>query len=152
MKTNQRLLSADKIAHFKKIGRQTQDDKLIIECLYNKDTLKEYYLFEYDSKTNKAKCFTNNDFTKVLTIDMNEMRKNRSMRYVLGFKKEKVSEIVESMRNKQLADEHYEHNKTKKVYTDMEKQDIQKEKQEEKSEQEKEFDAIRNNEQYEWER
>lgn len=152
MKTNQRLLSEDKIALFDKIGKQSEDDKLIIECLYNKDTLQEYYLFEFDKKTQKAKCFTNNNFTKIVTIDMNEMWKNRSMRYVLGFKKEKVSEIKASIKYKDMAQEHLQQDETKKVYTDMEKKEASDKKENDKSEEEKEFDAIRNNEQYEWER
>lgn len=141
MKTNQRLLSADKIEYFNKVGKQRQEDKLIIECLYNKNTLQEYYLFEYAPQTQLAKCYTNNDFDKVETIDVRKMQKDKAMRYVLGFKKEKVSEIKESIKNKRIADEYYEVDKMKKQYSDVGKKEKAENKNNENVEQE--FEKIR---------
>lgn len=162
MKTENKINKEPKInksnfARFKEIGKQSyEENKVVIAKLENTKLNKQLYLTSYNSlyKTVNAIVVSNKGLSQE-TIKVSDIEKDVNLKRAIDFKEAtlKELELLAESPTKEILHELVKwagNTKEDKEVNKQEKQATADNNSTEKSKQE--FDAIRNNEQYEWER
>lgn len=90
-----KLLTKNQLKRFARIGNQDQtEDKIIVANLYDRDTLQEWYLFEYNPITQIAQAYTDDDFLNPVDIDIAKMETISSMCRDVFFKEQRISDLI----------------------------------------------------------
>lgn len=92
-----KLLTKNQLKRFVRIGNQDQtEDKIIVANLYDRDTLQEWYLFEYNPITQIAQAYTDDDFLNPVDIDIAKMETISSMCRDVFFKEQRISDLIKT--------------------------------------------------------
>lgn len=95
-----KLITKTQLKRFATIGNQDKrEDKTIVVNLYDRDTLQEWYLFEYNPITQIAKAYTDDDFSNSVEINIAEFATIPSVRTDVFFKEQQVSDLIKNKAN-----------------------------------------------------